>query len=111
MTPAADDITKPTSTAPNGLLLEAWSQGFMVGALLIMAGITVSNMRRGVLLHKLILIEVRSLSELQKIVSTNTVVAAYFRNAAWYFHISRTSCLRLVSLSDCDIPKSLMDHA
>ena len=30
----------------------------MVGALLIMAGITVSNMRRGVLLHKLILLEV-----------------------------------------------------
>lgn len=30
----------------------------MVGALIIMAGITVSNMRRGVLLHKVILVEV-----------------------------------------------------
>ena len=39
-------------------IVESWSQGFMVGALLIMAGITVSNMRRGVLLHKLILLEV-----------------------------------------------------
>jgi hypothetical protein len=31
----------------------------MVGALIIMCGITLANMRRGVLLHKLILIEVR----------------------------------------------------
>jgi hypothetical protein len=51
----ADDIAKPTGS---GLIVEAWSQGFMVGALVIMACITVSNMRRGVLLHKLILIEV-----------------------------------------------------
>jgi F420-0:gamma-glutamyl ligase-like protein len=33
--------------------------GFLFGALLIMACITVANMRRGVLLHKLILLEVR----------------------------------------------------
>lgn len=49
------DIEKPSS--PHGLTLEAWAQGFCVGALIIMAGITVSNMRRNVLLHKLILIE------------------------------------------------------
>jgi hypothetical protein len=52
-----DGISKPTDV--QGVVLESWSQGFMVGALLIMSGITVSNMRRGVLLHKLILIEVR----------------------------------------------------
>lgn len=40
------------------LILEAWSQGFMVGSLIIMACITIANMRRGVLLHKLILVEV-----------------------------------------------------
>ena len=34
-------------------ILEGWSEGFMVGALIIMACITVANMRRGVLLHKL----------------------------------------------------------
>lgn len=35
----------------------------MIGALAIMAGITIANMRRGVLLHKLILLEVcRSLA-------------------------------------------------
>ncbi|KIV90974.1 hypothetical protein PV10_05572 [Exophiala mesophila] len=38
-------------------ILEAWSQGFMVGSLIIMACITIANMRRGVLLHKLILVE------------------------------------------------------
>jgi hypothetical protein len=45
-------------TRPEQITLEAWSQGFMVGSLIIMAGITLSNMRSGVLLHKLILIEV-----------------------------------------------------
>jgi hypothetical protein len=39
-------------------VLEGWSEGFMVGALVIMACITIANMRRKVLLHKLILIEV-----------------------------------------------------
>jgi hypothetical protein len=39
-------------------ILEAWGEGFMFGALLVMAVITVANMRRGVLLHKMILLEV-----------------------------------------------------
>lgn len=39
------------------LILESWSQGFMVGALLIMGCIAIANMRRKVLLHKLILLE------------------------------------------------------
>jgi hypothetical protein len=47
---------KPTD--PNGLVLSAWAQGFMSGAIVIMACITIANMRKGVLLHKLILIEV-----------------------------------------------------
>jgi hypothetical protein len=53
----ASQQTKPL--LPGKLTLEAWSQGFMVGALIIMWGITLANMRRGVLLHKLILLEVR----------------------------------------------------
>lgn len=53
---AKREVTKPTE--PDGLVLEAWSQGFMVGALVIMSCITIANMRRGVLLHKLILLEV-----------------------------------------------------
>jgi hypothetical protein len=47
---------KPTD--PDGLVLSAWAQGFMSGAIVIMACITIANMRKGVLLHKLILLEV-----------------------------------------------------
>ena len=45
---------------PEDFILEAWSEGFMVGALIIMACITIANMRKKVLLHKLILLEVRT---------------------------------------------------
>ncbi|KIW15312.1 hypothetical protein PV08_05357 [Exophiala spinifera] len=48
---------KPTNAAH--LTLEAWSQGMMVGSLVTMAMITAANMRAGVLLHKLVLLEVR----------------------------------------------------
>lgn len=48
-------IGKPEDA--HGLILEAWAQGYMTGSLIIMACITISNMRRGVLLHKLILVE------------------------------------------------------
>ena len=44
----------------DGLVVEAWGQGCVVGSLLIMACTTVANMRRGILLHKLILLEVRA---------------------------------------------------
>lgn len=43
---------------PDALILEAWAQGYMVGSLVIMGAITIANMRRGVILHKLILLEV-----------------------------------------------------
>lgn len=49
----------PKPTQPNELILEAWAMGYLVGSLIIMAFITLANMRRGVLLHKLILLEVR----------------------------------------------------
>ena len=39
-------------------ILESWAQGYMVGSLVIMAAITIANMRRGIILHKLILLEV-----------------------------------------------------
>ncbi|KAF2764356.1 hypothetical protein EJ03DRAFT_243830, partial [Teratosphaeria nubilosa] len=48
-------VGKPTDG--KGLTIEAWAQGFMVGALIIMACVTFANMRKGVLLHKLILVE------------------------------------------------------
>ena len=50
-----DKVEKPTD--PAALTLEAWAEGFMVGSLIIMSCITLANMRRGVLLHKLILLE------------------------------------------------------
>lgn len=52
----AENTGKPTN--PDGLVLEAWAQGYMVGSLIIMAAVAVANMRKGVILHKLILIEV-----------------------------------------------------
>lgn len=39
------------------LVLESWSQGFLVGSLMLMSCLTIVNIRRGVLLHKLILAE------------------------------------------------------
>jgi hypothetical protein len=44
-------------TDPSGLVLEAWGQGLLVGSLVIMAAVTLANMKRHVLLHKLILAE------------------------------------------------------
>lgn len=45
------------TTDKEALIVEGWGEGFMVGALLIMALITIASMRKGVLLHKLILLE------------------------------------------------------
>lgn len=45
-----DVLEKPTD--PDALILEAWAQGYMVGSLIIMAFMTMANMRMGVLLHK-----------------------------------------------------------
>ena len=42
----------PKPSDPEELILEAWAQGYLVGALVIMSFITLANMRRGVLLHK-----------------------------------------------------------
>ncbi|EED20753.1 conserved hypothetical protein [Talaromyces stipitatus ATCC 10500] len=51
--------TGPASrpTDPDALVLGAWGQGLMVGSLVVMAALTIANMRKGVLLHKLILAE------------------------------------------------------
>lgn len=51
------DVSRPVDD-PDALVLEAWSQGLMTGALVVMAMITYANMRSGVLLHKMILLEV-----------------------------------------------------
>lgn len=51
------NVQKPEDT--EGAIIEAWAEGYMVGSLIIMACVAFSNMRRGVLLHKLIVVEVR----------------------------------------------------
>jgi hypothetical protein len=66
LTPRVMNVQKPSD--PGGAIIEAWAQGFMVGALIIMACVTFSNMRRGVLLHKLILVEVRMSRHLESVV-------------------------------------------
>lgn len=48
-------VERPTN--PDGLVLEAWAQGYMVGSLIVMSCITMANMRKGAVLHKLILLE------------------------------------------------------
>ncbi|KAL2816021.1 hypothetical protein BDW59DRAFT_166561 [Aspergillus cavernicola] len=52
----ASQIQRPTENI-EALILEAWAQGLMVGALVVMIAITCANMRSGVILHKLILLE------------------------------------------------------
>src|SRR5690348_16104805 len=56
--PVADNINSWRAHAnAEDFVVESWSEGFIVGALIIMACITVANMRKGILLHKLILSE------------------------------------------------------
>ena len=45
-------VVVPKPTDPSELVLEAWAMGYLVGSLVIMGFITLANMRRGVLLHK-----------------------------------------------------------
>ncbi|KAH6873882.1 hypothetical protein B0T10DRAFT_416006 [Thelonectria olida] len=78
---------KPTS--PARLTLEAWSQGFMVGALVIMAAITLANMRRGVLLHKLILIEL--------VLALPNGYFTFFEPPVWGWYLSSTAVLLITS--------------
>lgn len=48
----AQGVVVPKPTNPGELVLEAWAMGYLVGSLVIMGFITLANMRRGVLLHK-----------------------------------------------------------
>ncbi|KAF2792124.1 hypothetical protein K505DRAFT_247366 [Melanomma pulvis-pyrius CBS 109.77] len=82
---------KPTD--PQSLVLEAWAQGYMVGSLVILAFITLANMRRGVLLHKLILLELILglwqgfwLFFNSPVYSWWLSVSAIFLNASWSLH-------------------------
>lgn len=84
-------VDKPTNA--NELVLEAWAQGYLVGALVIMSFITLANMRRGVLLHKLILLELLMgiwqgfwLFFPYPVYAWWLSVSAIFLNASWSLH-------------------------
>ncbi|KNG45675.1 hypothetical protein TW65_07569 [Stemphylium lycopersici] len=83
----------PKPSKPEELVLEAWAQGYLVGSLIIMSFITLANMRRGVLLHKLILLElILGLWQGFWLFFPSPVhawwlsVAAIFLNASWLLH-------------------------
>jgi hypothetical protein len=44
------EVEKPMT--PKSLTFEAWSSGFLTGGIVILACITIANMRKDVLLHK-----------------------------------------------------------
>ncbi|PTD02794.1 hypothetical protein FCULG_00008998 [Fusarium culmorum] len=75
--------------SPAKLTLEAWSQGCMIGALIIMIGITLANMRRGVLLHKLILIEL--------LLAIPNGFFTFFDPPAWGWYLSSTAIFLIIS--------------
>ncbi|KAK5133156.1 hypothetical protein LTR08_008091 [Meristemomyces frigidus] len=85
------DVQKPSELT--GVIIEAWAQGFMVGALIIMAFVTFCNMKRSVLLHKLILIELIFGMFHGTFIFTNPPVyhwylsvTAIFLNVSWSLH-------------------------
>jgi hypothetical protein len=91
------------------LVIESWSQGLMVGALLIMACITISNMRAGIFLHKLILLEVGRAQRplLHQLMS----LPALPRHVARDLLLYEFRRLRLVSLFDCSTFILIVDRA
>lgn len=106
----AERPAKPSD--PAHFALEAWSQGAMVGALVFMAMLTVANMRRKVLLHKLILIEVSCSASFQKgcIAKERTMIAHHCHSQRLLL-ISQSSAVRMVSLFHCDWHDHLMGLA
>jgi len=79
--------------------------------LVIMAAITVSNMRRGVLLHKLVLIEVRPHLFTGLIKTSMLTVEASSGVARWIFCLFEPSRLWLVSLFHVYLDHSILESA
>ncbi|KAJ5221166.1 uncharacterized protein N7469_010053 [Penicillium citrinum] len=75
-----DRVDRPTD--PDGLVLEAWGQGLMVGSLLIMAAITIANMKRHILLHKLIF------AELILAMAHGTFIFPHDPTYGWYLSVT-----------------------
>ncbi|KAK3717191.1 hypothetical protein LTR37_005900 [Vermiconidia calcicola] len=78
-------IQKPED--PQGLIIEAWAQGLMVGSLIIMACLTIANMKRKVMLHKLILIEFLYFGNWSNLFTYTRPYEALFRDPWWIFTV------------------------
>jgi hypothetical protein len=102
------EVTKATD--PDGLILEAWAQGFMVGSLIVMICITLSNIKRGVILHKLILVEVRNFEIMYKMHATDLDVAL-LGFMAWHLYLQSCSCLRMVPICYCCLLEHVMESS
>jgi len=86
---ASDSWNWRKVAADEDLILESWSQGFVVGSLMLMSCITLANMRRGVMLHKLIFLEqIMALSH-------GTFCFMDFEGYGWY--LSSTAALLYLS--------------
>jgi hypothetical protein len=84
---------------PHGVVTEAWSEGFMVGALVMMISLTMTNMKRKVWLHKLILIEVSVQYTIVRSISkaiTDILLLANAGFTPWHLHFCPRACLWLV---------------
>ncbi|KAF7719830.1 Uncharacterized protein PECH_007784 [Penicillium ucsense] len=75
----SDHTGRPTG---DGLVLEAWGQGLMIGSLLIMAAITLANMKKHILLHKLIL------AELLLAMGHGTFIFLHEPKYGWYLSVT-----------------------
>lgn len=102
----ASSESKPEDKA--AITLESWSQGFMMGALVIMIGMTLANMRRRNPLHKLILLEVSISNERFRHLDLQSALA-FSRTAQLYLYLLQSSCMGMVSVVDRHPPYHFVD--
>jgi len=89
-------------------IVEGWGEGFMFGALLMMVIITIANMRKGILLHKVILLEVSD--ELARSNRRPTNGSVTPRDEPRHLLLHVVQWLRLVSLVDSSLTLLLLFH-
>ena len=102
-----DNDWRQPDTPQEVIVVESWSEGVMLGSLMIMAGITLANMRRRIWLHKLIFLEVSSPCSLnQRLADSGGIVDLGFdpRNLLLF----RLQRLWLVPLFNRNMPLYLL---
>jgi hypothetical protein len=94
-------VSRPVDD-PAALILEAWSQGLMTGSLVVMAAINYVNMRSGVFLHKMILLEVRWLFRAEIQQQLILLLSVDLGHASWNLHLRCRTSIRVVFGSNGD---------